>query len=160
MSKLQKFNIRRSTPNHAADVITGINMICAEGGAFYTPHFISSPAWDNVLYAPDQHLDHLLVVAEVDGVFAGSARLFPEPAHSYASHVVELGMFVLPPYRRLGIGKALLEWGIAWASTQAYERITLGVFASNWPAIALYQQLGFAQELTMRLCRTTGNENW
>ena len=142
--------IRRATPADAGAIISGINAICAEGGAFCSSHFEPSPTWQTVLYRPEMAPDHILAVAEWDGAFAGAGRLFPEPPHSYLRHVVELGMFVLPPFRRRGIGRALLQWMLAWAGEHAYEKVTLAVFADNVPAITLYQSAGFAEEGRLR----------
>lgn len=126
--------------------MAGINAICAEGEAFRITHFISTPTWEAVLYRPETVPDYLLVVAEWQGQFAGAGRLFPEPANSLSHHVAELGMFVLKPYRGQGIGRQLLTWILAWAVEAKLEKITLSVFATNWPAIRLYQQFDFIQE--------------
>ena len=140
------FTIRPAHPNDADAIITGINTICSEDGAFYITHFILSPPWQQVLYQPEAVPDHLLAVA-VDGQqFLGSCRLFPAPAHSLSYHVVELGIFVLPKYRRQGIGRLLLQYGLDWAVDQKFEKVTLGVFASNKAAIRLYTEFGFIKE--------------
>lgn len=138
--------IRLSTPNDAGKIIAGINLICAEGGAFYTTQFVPSPTWRKVLYQPQKAPDHLLVVVEWSGAFAGAGRLFPGPEHSYLRHTVELSIFVLPPFRQQGVGRSLLNWMLAWAKQQAYEKVTLSVFASNMPALKLYKSAGFVEE--------------
>ena len=48
---------------------------------------------------------------------------------------------VAAPYRGLGIGEALLEFGVERYGTSP---IYLDVIASNTPAVRLYQKLGFA----------------
>lgn len=138
--------IRQSNPHDANQIIAGINLICVEGGAFYTSRFVPSSVWSQVLYKPQDVPDHLLAVAEWSGNFAGAGRLFPGPEHSYMRHVVELGMFVLPTYRRQGVGRALLNWMLAWAKRQAYEKVTLDVFATNTPALKLYHSIGCVEE--------------
>jgi len=40
----------------------------------------------------------------------------------------------------------MLQTMIAWARSVGIRKLTLGVFASNTPAVALYRKLGFAQE--------------
>jgi L-amino acid N-acyltransferase YncA len=139
-------HIRRANSEDAPFIVQGINQVCTEGGAFVTDRFVPTPTWQSVLQSPEQLPNHLVVVAEFDGVFAGSGRLFPGPAHSYYQHVVELGMFVLPPFRQKGIGRALLKWMCDWADSQSYERITLAVFAKNQAAFNLYQSTGFIEE--------------
>ncbi|WP_310484760.1 GNAT family N-acetyltransferase [Chamaesiphon sp. VAR_48_metabat_403] len=52
-------------------------------------------------------------------------------------------VYVEPPYRRQGIGRALIEYAHTWAKTQGYTQIGLQVFTNNQPAIDLYQQLGY-----------------
>ncbi|WP_310424223.1 GNAT family N-acetyltransferase [Chamaesiphon sp. VAR_48_metabat_135_sub] len=55
-----------------------------------------------------------------------------------------------PPYRRQGIGRALMEHAEIWAKAQGYTQIGLQVFTTNQPAIELYQQLGYqARSISM-----------
>ena len=61
-------------------------------------------------------------------------------------HVGRLGMGLLQPYRRQGIGRRLAETAIGAARAAGIERIELEVFASNTGAIRLYEQLGFVRE--------------
>jgi RimJ/RimL family protein N-acetyltransferase len=60
--------------------------------------------------------------------------------------VGRLGMGLLKPYRRQGYGRQLAEAAIAAAQNGGMERIELEVFASNLPAIELYEALGFERE--------------
>ena len=139
-------NIRRASPVDADDIVAGIDTICAEGGAFYTRRFIPSLTWQRVLNQPELTPNHLLAVFEWSGQFAGCGRLFPHPEHTLMHHVAELGMFLLPAYRGQGNGRLLLNWMLDWASTQPIEKITLQVFATNVPALNLYQSAGFKEE--------------
>ena len=50
---------------------------------------------------------------------------------------------VHPQYRRKGVGEALVNRMIVWMQEHRGEFITLEVRASNAPAIALYEKLGF-----------------
>jgi len=56
-------------------------------------------------------------------------------------HVVSLG--VLPQYRGMGIGKALLCGSICLAGSSDADEIILEVRVSNEAAIKLYEKLGF-----------------
>lgn len=49
-------------------------------------------------------------------------------------------------YRRSGIGQQLIARTIQKAKEIGLERIELEVFASNAPAIKLYEKLGFVTE--------------
>jgi ribosomal protein S18 acetylase RimI-like enzyme len=61
-------------------------------------------------------------------------------------HVGRLGIGVLKEYRGQGYGRMLAERAIGAAHTAGMERIELEVFASNVPAIKLYEALGFVRE--------------
>jgi RimJ/RimL family protein N-acetyltransferase len=73
-------------------------------------------------------------------------------------HVGELGMGVLKAYRRRGIGQALLERAIRESHTKGLEKVELEVFASNAPAIALYEKVGFMVEGRRRKSRKLDGE--
>ena len=55
-----------------------------------------------------------------------------------------MNLAVAPAYRRQGIGKALME-ALLWELSEDNHCLTLEVRASNAPAIALYENLGFRQ---------------
>jgi len=142
----RNINVRRAVSNDAKAIISSINVICAEENAFYTKHFISTPIWEAVLYNPDTVLDHLLVVAEWHGKYVGAGQLFPGSPQTHFHHVAELGVWVLQPYRRRGIGTQLMAEMLEWARQQAIEKIVLNVFSNNTPAIGLYHKFGFTME--------------
>lgn len=64
------------------------------------------------------------------------------------AHCGSLGMGVRKDHRRLGIGESLLEHALAAARELGLERVELEVFASNTPAIRLYEKAGFVVEGT------------
>lgn len=138
--------IRRAIPADADNIIAGINSICSEGGAYYSTRFVPSLTWKKVLYHPASMPDHLLAVIEWSGTLAGCGRLFPFPSHTLMSHVAELGMFLLPPYRGQGHGRTLLHFMLNWAKQQPLEKITLQVFSTNSAARNLYRSAGFIEE--------------
>jgi len=59
-------------------------------------------------------------------------------------HVAELGTFVLPEYRRRGIGQALTEATLTFCREQSYEKLVIYVRASNQGAQAFYRKMGFS----------------
>ena len=88
----------------------------------------------------------LLVVAEVDGEIVGSADLH-NGERKRIQHVGAVGITVLKDFRGYGVGKALMETVIEWASGHpVIEKIGLGVFSNNTGAINLYRKLGFVKE--------------
>jgi RimJ/RimL family protein N-acetyltransferase len=62
-------------------------------------------------------------------------------------HRGRLGIGVEEPYRRQGIGAALLSELLRWAAAEPeLERVELSVLAHNARAIGLYRKLGFVEE--------------
>jgi ribosomal protein S18 acetylase RimI-like enzyme len=55
-------------------------------------------------------------------------------------------LMVLAPYRRRGIGAALLAAAEEWARAAAVTKLELHVFPHNEPAIALYEKHGYERE--------------
>ena len=58
----------------------------------------------------------------------------------------EIGMCVAREWRGRGVGSALLAAAIEWARERGLHKLSLGVFAHNSGAIALYRKLGFVEE--------------
>lgn len=68
-------------------------------------------------------------------------------------HAGKLGMGVHQSYRGQGIGERLARAALQRARAIGLERVELDVFASNAPAIGLYEKLGFVQEGIHRRAR-------
>ena len=63
--------------------------------------------------------------------------------HGYA----EIGMLVARAWRGRGVGSALMSAGIDWARERGdIHKLSLGVWAHNAAAIALYEKFGFVEE--------------
>jgi GNAT superfamily N-acetyltransferase len=144
---LYSINIRRAFPADAGEIIAGIRQICREGGAFITDDYVPTPDWETALYRPESDANRLyLAVVEVDGKFAGAGRLFAGGAHTRFQHVADLGLFLLAPYRRAGLGRRLVEHLLDWARGRGVRKITLVVLATNTPARGFFRQFGFKEE--------------
>lgn len=52
-------------------------------------------------------------------------------------------LYVDANHRRQGIGRALMQLAETWAQERGDRQIGLQVFQANWPALNLYQQLGY-----------------
>jgi RimJ/RimL family protein N-acetyltransferase len=93
-----------------------------------------------------EQLGHLFIVAEVDSRIVGSVDL-RNGDHKRIQHVGVLGITVIKEFRGLGVGKALMETLLNWASDNPLiEKVSLEVFGINKPAIGLYSKLGFIEE--------------
>jgi len=96
-----------------------------------------------------QHIDHpaqIVLVAELDSSIVGMLDI-ENGVFKRTAHVGYFAMSVRPEFRGKGIGMALLQSLIDWArENPVIEKLTLAVFATNQPAIALYKKVGFRQE--------------
>ena len=66
-------------------------------------------------------------------------------------HVAQLGTFLLPEWRGLGIGRRLFQATNEFARVAGYRKLVIQVRASNGPAQSFYKRLGF--EVCGRLAR-------
>jgi ribosomal protein S18 acetylase RimI-like enzyme len=88
----------------------------------------------------------LRIVVEIDNHIVASAALNSLKLKRM-QHVVSAVLSVLKDYRGLGIGNAIMETLIQWATSHSYiEKIGLGVFDNNQRAINLYKKFGFLEE--------------
>ena len=77
-------------------------------------------------------------VAISDGGIAGYIG-----AHNVLGEVYITNIAVFPEFRKMGIGKALVEFLIAQMKSENAEFVTLEVRKSNFSAISLYEKCGF-----------------
>jgi len=68
----------------------------------------------------------------------------------WSTHMGTLGMGIVPSYRGMGIGKALITATIRDARRQGFHRVELEVWANNVNAITLYEKVGFQHEGRLR----------
>lgn len=104
-----------------------------------------------------------VILAEVDGQVVGLALFF----YNYSTFLTKPGiyledLFVLPAYRRQGIGKALLSYLAERAAQEGCGRLEWSVLDWNASAIAFYQRMGAEILPDWRICRVTGTalERW
>jgi len=91
-------------------------------------------------------------VAVIDDKVIGWCDISPLK-HEGFKHRGELGMGIHKRYRRMGIGQQLITRTIQKAKERELERIELEVFASNVPAIKLYEKMGFVTEAVKKNAR-------
>ncbi len=96
------------------------------------------------------------IVAEYDGKTVGFALFFP----NYSTFLTKPGihledLFVLPEYRRRGMGKAMLSYLGKLALTRDAGRLEWSVLDWNQSAIAFYRSMGAEILPDWRICRVT-----
>jgi putative acetyltransferase len=88
----------------------------------------------------------LFFIAEVDGIRTGEVNL-RRGGRAAFRHSAVLGISVAREWRQNGVGSCLMQSAIEWAKTEGdLRRIELYVFATNAPAIRLYERFGFRIE--------------
>lgn len=109
------------------------------------------------LFGERSRVDALLVEAE------GRALAFALFFHNYSTFLTQSGLylediFVLPEYRRCGIGKALLSEVAKVARDRGCARLEWSVLDWNVSAIGFYRSLGASVLPDWRICRVTAGE--
>ena len=98
------------------------------------------------------------IVAEIETEIIGFALCF----HNYSTFLTKSGiyledLFVLPAYRRRGIGKAMLIYLSQLARERGAGRLEWSVLDWNQSAIDFYQTMGAEVLPDWRVCRVTGD---
>jgi RimJ/RimL family protein N-acetyltransferase len=139
--------VRRGGPGDAAALVELARAVGEEPEGW----LISNGEWRTVseerryLKAVRRHTHAAVFVAEAGGEVVGRLSLSRDP-HPASEHVADLGLMVAKPYRRQGIGRALMEAAERWAREVGVRKLELHVFPHNEAAIALYEGLGFERE--------------
>lgn len=112
------------------------------------------------LWGPKPYIEAL--VAEVDRGGQPHAVGFAIYFHNYSSFVAKPGLyledlFVLPEYRRNGIGEAMFHEAAARAIARGCGRFEWAVLDWNTPALEFYRALGATVMPEWRICRATGD---
>lgn len=99
------------------------------------------------------------ILAEYSEEVVGFALFFP----NYSTFLTQPGiyledLFVLPEYRRKGIGKAILTYLANLAIERGCGRLEWSVLDWNADAIAFYEQIGAMVLPDWRICRLTGKQ--
>jgi putative acetyltransferase len=91
----------------------------------------------------------LALTVEVEGAIAGNLMVERRRGR-YEQHRGDLSISIRRSCRNQGLGRATIETAVDWARAVGITKLTLGVFPSNAPAIALYRAMGFVEEGVLR----------
>lgn len=147
------FSIRNATPD---DVPQLFELIKALAAYEKLSHLVTgtTEALQEHLFGERPYIE--AIVAEFENKAVGFALFF----WNYSTFLTKPGIylediFVLPEYRRLGIGKALLTRVAKIAAERNAGRLEWSVLDWNESAIVFYQRFGASVLPDWRICRIT-----
>lgn len=89
--------------------------------------------------------DKLLILAFVNGYYAGNCSFLGKTASRRTAHRASCGIAIFEKFTGKGIGTIMLEKLLAEAKRAGYEQMELMVYADNIRARRLYEKLGFTE---------------
>ena len=139
------FQVRRASPDDAGGITAVLDAITRERvhSAIEQPW----PAEEQRRYLAalsPREAFHVAIAASGDVIGYQSLDLY-SPILPSMAHVGALGTFLLPAWRRHGIGQALFDATRQFAAAAGYRKFVIQVRASNLAAQAFYTQLGFVE---------------
>ncbi len=147
--------LRPATPS---DVLVLFSLIQALAEYEKLSHAVTgnAEALKEYLFGSRPYAEAILV--EYGGQAVGFALFF----HNFSTFLTQPGiyledLFVMPEYRRQGIGKALLTYLANLAVERGCGRLEWSVLDWNEPAIAFYRGMGAAVLEDWRICRAEGD---
>jgi len=141
--------VRAAEPRDAESIIAHVNEVGAEQVYIMTEKLRMTADEEAEML---RHIDQrrtLFLVAVADSKVVASADI-QRGRESKNAHTASLGLALSKEVRGLGLGKAIMEDLLRWARSEQVRKVTLGVFATNAPALALYRDFGFVEEARLK----------
>ena len=87
----------------------------------------------------------LLILAFVDGAYAGNCSFSEKSASRRTKHRADIGIALYQKYTGFGLGRLMLERLLKKMEAQGFEQAELAVVGGNDRAYRLYKSLGFRE---------------
>jgi ribosomal protein S18 acetylase RimI-like enzyme len=135
--------IRRATAHDAAGIVAVLEAITAER-VYSAIDKVWSVDGEARYISGLSSREAIHVATDRDGRIVGIQTLDRwSPLLESMAHVGQLGTFILPEWRRHGLGRRLWETTLTFARTAKYRKLVIYVRGSNGNAQAFYRSLGF-----------------
>ena len=134
--------VRTAERGDAPKLHEGFRTVVDEG--VWLPTFIANSHISDWVHWIDrtQHNRDILLIAFLDGEYAGHLTLQPEEWNA-SQHVAKLGIIVIKQCRLVGVGHALMLASEEIGLERDFTKIILSTFEDNEVAKALYLELGY-----------------
>jgi RimJ/RimL family protein N-acetyltransferase len=145
----RRVRIRRAEPDDAAAILAYLGKVGGEtiNLTFGTEGPGISEAEEREYLTRVAAADNSLAIVALAGEEIVGGLTFDGGRRPRMRHAGEFGISVLQAYAGQGLGKALLEYMLAWAEHGGIVRkINLKVRGDNLAAIRLYEQMGWVHE--------------
>lgn len=144
---MRQIEVKRANPNRDAQPISQLIRLCRQERRTVLDAYTAD---EERTYLAQLKPPDAVFVAYSDGVFAGFAGIARRwPYSKRLHHCGEGGTWVMPEFRRTGVGRALWQKGvIPWCQNVGFQHVGFFVMAHNKEAITFYEGLGF------RICGT------
>jgi RimJ/RimL family protein N-acetyltransferase len=91
--------------------------------------------------------DLLIVAAAGDEVVGCLAALQADAGHRpETAHILHVGLHLQEPFRGLGIGPNLLDYGMEWAVEMGFKKLEANIFTINKRSLSMFRKAGFMEE--------------
>ena len=141
--------IRRAEPRDAEAILEHVNEVAGEQVYIMIEQTDKTIAEEDDMLRTLDPRRTLFLVATVDRQVVAASDIH-RGRFAKNAHTASLGISVRKPVRGQGVGKAMMVDMLNWARSEGIRKVTLGVFATNESAIALYRELGFTEEGRLR----------
>lgn len=142
----QSVCIRIPTREDLKKLMVYLEVIFRDDRFFHTTTQEAKTCWneekteERFLFLHDKPNNLVLITETEDGTIVSMSNIEASDKER-TRHVGEVGISILPDYRQLGLGTQIMEMIIEWAQRNpVLEKLWLGVWASNKPAIGLYKK--------------------